>query len=1036
LLESALAGGHGPGAAQTPSDEQPAGQPGILRYFGDYALLQEIAEGGMGVVYKARQISLSRTVALKLIRSGRLASPSEVVRFRTEAEAAANLDHPNIVPVIEVGEHEGRHYYSMKFVPGQNLAQRMAERPLPEEESARLLAAVARAVHHAHQHGVIHRDIKPTNILVDAQGVPYLVDFGLAKLLAGSADATQTVALLGTPHYMAPEQALAAGKGVSTKADVYSLGAVLYEMLAGRPPFQGESVLQILEQIRLGAPRPLREFNPQASRDLETICLKCLEKNPAGRYASAEALAEDLDRWLRREPIQARPATPLERLHKWVQRNPAVSALAAVLVSTLLAGLFATSWEWRLVRQRELEARERAYAADMRNAQVALEKENRGQARALLRNHLPQRGQPDLRGVEWRYLWQASRGQEIRLYDHGAMVHGMAISPDGRWLVTSGQDGRARSWNVSNSVVAAEFPGLNPLDPGLFDAFNQTVATSPVGELFAVASADGVEVRRFGSCALVTNLHSATFPVEFSPDGRLLAALACAPQGLALRIWKVGSWESRLVSTNISRHYLAVRFSGDQRHLLWCHEISRDINVFDTHDNREERKLPGSDGMLSLAVSPDDRWIAVGSLTGQIRVLDFATGEAAATWRAHPSLADAVAFSPDSQTLASGGDDQVIRLWKVGTWETQGTLAGHESEIWDIAYVRDGQSLFSAGKDGTVRQFPAHSAAPILKTNLFSANYVHLMASEQGDRLLALGADMSIERWDLNKGAPLESRRLPIGRPAIYSALVVPGIWAASDPNGEIVLLDADARDPVMSHRTGIKRPRLLDLTPDGRHLLAQDSAEDGKPGSLFVWNLALNRLEARLDQGTFYAAGGLSPDGHYAAAFSGKSNEAFLWAVDQPRPVSMLRGHTYFLSCLAFSSDVRLVAVGSYDGTVRVWDVRSGHEVLPQPTGHRSGLAKIQFSNDGRTLVTFDANTVRFWNLKTGQEMLHFEGVFATGVLSRDNGSLSWWSVFGQSGSRVWPDGRVRFSATRLPTLAEIDVIEKNKARPEATRR
>lgn len=191
---------------------------------------------------------------------------------------------------------------------------------------------------------MIHRDIKPTNILVDAQGVPYLVDFGLAKLLAGSADVTQTLAVLGTPHYMAPEQALVGGKDVPTKADVYSLGAVLYEMLTGRPPFQGESVLEILEQIRQASPRPLRELNPQVSGDLETICLKCLEKNADSRYRSAEALAEDLDRWLSHEPIQARPTTRLERLRKWVRRNPTISVLSGLLALTLLAGLCATFW--------------------------------------------------------------------------------------------------------------------------------------------------------------------------------------------------------------------------------------------------------------------------------------------------------------------------------------------------------------------------------------------------------------------------------------------------------------------------------------------------------------------------------------------------------------------------------------------------------------------------------------------------------------------------------------------------------------------
>lgn len=346
---------------------------GRVRYFGDYELLEEIARGGMGVVYRARQVSLDRFVALKMIRSGELASEAEVKRFHKEAEAAASLNHPNIVGIYEVGHFGGQHYYSMQLVEGESLAAKALRSAFADPRLiAQLMGTAVRAVHYAHQHGILHRDLKPGNILVDANGEPHITDFGLAKRGADISSLTVSGAAIGTPSFMAPEQAAGNNRHVTSAADIYGLGAVLYFLLTGRPPFDGETPLEIMRKVLEEEPvrptqvrsRPECVQNPKPAtaesqaqqfeidRDLETICLKCLEKSPQARYASAAALAEDLDRWLKHEPIWARPTTNLRRMVKWVKRKPGVASLSAAVVVAAAIGLWGLFWKTPTPAQR------------------------------------------------------------------------------------------------------------------------------------------------------------------------------------------------------------------------------------------------------------------------------------------------------------------------------------------------------------------------------------------------------------------------------------------------------------------------------------------------------------------------------------------------------------------------------------------------------------------------------------------------------------------------------------------------------------
>src|SRR6059058_2229539 len=320
-------------AAAAPHSKKAARAVELLGELGDYELLEEVGRGGQGVVFRARQKSLNRTVALKVIRLGQWASKAHLKRFRREAEAAASLEHPGIVPIHEVGERDGSCYFSMKFIEGGQLDEIVRREPMPVRQAAELIAKVARTVHYAHEHGILHRDIKPGNILLDAKSEPHLTDFGLARLVESESSVTHTLEVLGTPSYMAPEQAVGNNAAISSVTDVYGLGAVLYQLLTGQPPFAGGTTYETIKLLLDTEPRSPRLLNPKIDRDLLTICLKCLEKDPKRRYSSALALAEDIERWLKHEPIQARRAGVFTRGRKWVRRNPTSAILAASLVA-------------------------------------------------------------------------------------------------------------------------------------------------------------------------------------------------------------------------------------------------------------------------------------------------------------------------------------------------------------------------------------------------------------------------------------------------------------------------------------------------------------------------------------------------------------------------------------------------------------------------------------------------------------------------------------------------------------------------------
>lgn len=954
---------------------------GEIPQIGPYELLGPIARGGMGIVYRARQRRLNRLVALKLISTGGWETPEFVERFRIEAEAVASLDHPHIIPIYEIGEAGGRHFFSMRLAEGGSLADRLASgEKLEVNECVQLLIKLSRAVHYAHQRGILHRDMKPSNVLLDAGGEPLLTDFGLAKLIERDVRITRTMALLGTPAYISPEQALGK-KGLTTAVDVYGLGAVLYEMLTGVPPFAGTTTMATVQMVLNKEPERPSRRNPDLDKDVEAICLKCLEKAPTLRYPSAEALAEDLERWLKGESILARPSTSITRAVKWVRRRPATSiAVFAVVVAVVSI----------------------VVVSNVMRAQVT---------RALRVS----RAQTQQIAAQERELARRQSATEAQL-SRSLFLQGIQYAEDHRTGPALAHWAEALRFNTNNHAAASRIyhtliqnrfvqPAFAPVQtPG-----SVVMSTfSPDGARMAVISAGGdrqvsVHDGSTGQLLYSKKIGKPGFMVTFSPDGHYLAVAGGLwgwGNGL-VRIYDVASGESPFPDFETPEGVVDLQFSPDGQSLAFT-VIHERLRVVDMSTGRLRFASPEQVAPefveRRLAWSPDSGSIYVLSSRTRIERLDAKTGRELASWRHGFGSGGRISMSSDGRQLAATQGTSVL-IYSADNGAILQTLT-HQHPVMYAVFSPVQRRVATCAEDGQVRIWSALDGS-LVATFDAGTPQVSAQFNWDGSRLVTHGFDDAARVWDLELGEPFCE---PIRHPSKVTD-------ARFSPTGERILVSTtDGSVAVWNLETSrAKEIRLspaggfngFALSPDDRHFAIGSpdgtvricdrwSGEVVKSGdsldftieqlrysSNSLWILAIGPENMRVMNARDGTVAGpdighgpglvavFSPDGDTIAAGGLDRAVTFLdWRSGKLRfqPIR----HPWPIVSIDYSPDGMQVLTASSDDRLRLWDARSGSAVREiQLDGSPSAVG---FTHGGRRIQVISALTLHFYDAASGR--------------------------------------------------------------------